>query len=115
MLGAANRAVTFFAQALRMTKLKIENPEILAYHALESIRHKTAQETMKLHFTCEVVVILGGNIVKSGDQYMTTPYEKGTKKSFGAQGRVITAALLHHLGVSGCLILSTRLIFAKLA
>jgi hypothetical protein len=82
MLGAANRAVTFFAQALRMTKLKIENPEILAYHALESIRHKTAQETMKLHFTCEVVVILGGNIVKSGDQYMTTPIRKRDEKKF---------------------------------
>ena len=62
---------------------------------------------MKPPFICEVVVVLGGNIVKSGDYYITTPYEKGTKKSFGAQGRVITAALLYHLGVSGCFILST--------
>jgi uncharacterized SAM-binding protein YcdF (DUF218 family) len=107
MLSAAKRAVTFFAQALRMTQLKIENPAILAHHALAYIHYKTTQGPMNPPFTCEVVVILGGNIVKSGDQFITTPYEKGTKKSFGAQGRVITAALLYHNGVSGCFILST--------
>lgn len=62
---------------------------------------------MKPPFTCEVLVVLGGNIVKSGDHYITTPYDKGIKKSFGAQGRVITAAFLYHLGVSDRLILST--------
>jgi uncharacterized SAM-binding protein YcdF (DUF218 family) len=107
MLSAAKRAVTFFAQTLRMTKLKIENPAILAHLALEYIHHKSTQGIMKPPFTCEVVVILGGNIVKSGDRYITTPYEKGTKKSCGAQGRVITAAFLYHSGVSECLILST--------
>ncbi len=38
---------------------------------------------------------------------MTTPYTSGAKKSFGAQGRVLTATLLYHLGVSDCLLLST--------
>jgi len=90
-----------------MTKLKIENPAILAHLALEYIHHNTTQRPIKPPFICEVIVILGGNIVKSGDQYITTPYERGTKKSFGAQGRVITAAFLYHLGVSECLILST--------
>jgi uncharacterized SAM-binding protein YcdF (DUF218 family) len=90
-----------------MTKLKIENPAILAHHVLEYIYYKTTRGTMKPPFACEVVVILGGNIVKSGDWYITTPYEKGAKKSFGAQGRVITAALLYHLGVSDCFLLST--------
>lgn len=90
-----------------MTKLKIENPALLAHHTQAYIRKKTTEGTRKPPFTCEVVVVLGGNIVKSGDHYITTPYEKGTKKSFGAQGRVIAAALLYHLGVSDCLILST--------
>jgi uncharacterized SAM-binding protein YcdF (DUF218 family) len=90
-----------------MTKLKIENPAILAHHALEYIHYTRTQGPLKPPFTCEVVVILGGNIVQSGDRYITTPYEKGMKKSFGAQGRVIAAALLYHLGVSDSLILST--------
>jgi len=87
--------------------LKIENPALLTHYAQAYIRKKTTEGTMKPPFTCEVVVVLGGNIVKSGDRYITTSYEKGTKKSFGAQGRVITSAFLYHLGVSDCLILST--------
>src|SRR5260370_8305768 len=90
-----------------MVKLKIENPILLAQQVQEYLSQKIAEETMHPPFTCEVVVVLGGNIVKSADWYITTPYEKGTKKSFGAQGRVITAALLYHLGVSDCLLLST--------
>ncbi len=90
-----------------MTKLKIENPAILAHHAQAYICKKTTEGTIKPPFTCDVIIVLGGNILKSGDCYTTTPYEKGTKKSFGAQGRVITAAFLYHLGVTDCLILST--------
>lgn len=90
-----------------MVKLKIENPILLAQQVQEYLAQKISQETLQPPFTCEVVVVLGGNIVKSADRYITTPYEKGTKKSFGAQGRVITAALLYHLGVSDCLLLST--------
>ncbi len=96
-----------FVQAVRTTNLTIENPALLAHHAQAYIRKKTTEGTMKPPFTCEVVVVLGGNIVKSGDRYITTSYERGTKKSFGAQGRVITSAFLYHLGVSDCLILST--------
>ena len=90
-----------------MTKLKIENPTLLAQHVHVYIAQKITQETLQPPFRCEVVVVLGGNIIKSGDRYITTPYEKGTKKSFGAQGRVIAATLLYHLGVSDCLLLST--------
>src|SRR6266699_681866 len=90
-----------------MVKLKIESPILLAQQVQEYLAQKISQETLQPPFMCEVVVVLGGNIVKSADRYITTPYEKGTKKSFGAQGRVITAALLYHLGVSDCLILST--------
>ncbi len=90
-----------------MTKLKIENPTLLAQHVQDYITQKITQETLQPPFRCEVVVVLGGNIIKSGDRFITTPYEKGTKKSFGAQGRVIAAALLYHLGVSDCLLLST--------
>src|SRR5712691_11618782 len=90
-----------------MTKLKIENPTLLAQHVQDYIAQKITQETLQPPFRCEVVVVLGGNIIKSGDRYFTTPYEKGTKKSFGAQGRVIAAALLYHLGVADCLLLST--------
>ena len=96
-----------FVQAVRTTDLKIENTTLLAHHAQAYIRKKTRDGTIKPPFTCEVVVVLGGNIVKSGDRYITTPYEKGTKKSFGAQGRVITSAFLYHLGASNCFILST--------
>src|SRR5256884_3267168 len=96
-----------FVQAVRPTNLTIENPALLAHHAQAYIRKKTTEGTMKPPFTCEVVVVLGGNIVKSGDRYITTSYERGTKKSFGAQGRVIASAFLYHLGVSDCLILST--------
>src|SRR6266566_376478 len=90
-----------------MVKLKIESPILLAQQVQEYLAQKISQETLQPPFMCEVVVVLGGNIVKSADRYITTPYEKGTKKSFGAQGRVITAALLYHLGVSDCLLLST--------
>jgi uncharacterized SAM-binding protein YcdF (DUF218 family) len=96
-----------FVQAVRTTDLKIENTTLLAHHAQAYIRKKNREGTITPPFTCEVVVVLGGNIVKSGDRYITTPYEKGTKKSFGAQGRVITSAFLYHLGVSNCFILST--------
>ena len=96
-----------FVQAVRTATLKIENPALLAHSAQAYIRKKTTEGTISPPFTCEVVVVLGGNIVKSGDRYITTPYEKGIKKSFGAQGRVITSAFLYHLGVSDCLILST--------
>ena len=96
-----------FVQAVHPTNLKIENPALLTHYAQAYIRKKTTEGTMKPPFICEVVVVLGGNIVKSGDRYITTPYQQGTKKSFGAQGRVITSAFLYHLGVSDCLILST--------
>src|SRR5438128_2383720 len=105
--AARIRPCMLFVQAVRPTNLKIENPALLAHYAQAYIRKKTTEGTMKPPFTCEVVVVLGGNIVKSGDRYITTSYEKGTKKSFGAQGRVITSAFLYHLGVSDCLILST--------
>ena len=74
-----------FVQAVRTTNLKIENPALLAHRAQAYIREKTIEGTMKPPFTCEVLVVLGGNIVKSGDRYITTSYEKGTKKSFGAR------------------------------
>ena len=90
-----------------MLKLNVEDPIFLAYHAQKYIAKQSTQEILPPPFTCEIVVVLGGNILKSGDRYMTTPYEKGTKKSFGAQGRVITAALLYHSGVSDCFLLST--------
>ena len=90
-----------------MVKLKIESPILLAQQVQEYLAQKISQETLQPPFMCEVVVVLGGNIVKSGAGFITTPYIKGTKKSFGAQGRVITAALLYHLGVSDCLLLST--------
>src|SRR5256885_16148520 len=94
-------------QAVRKTTLTIEDPALLAHHAQAYICKKNTEGTMKPPFTCEVIVVLGGNIVKSGDHYTTTPYEKGTKKSFVEQGRVIKSAYLYHLGVSDCLILST--------
>lgn len=90
-----------------MAKLNIEDPALLTQHAQEYIAQITTEGTRKPQFKCEVLIVLGGNIVKCGYRYITTPYQKGTKKSFGAQGRVITAALLYHLGVSDCLILST--------
>jgi len=90
-----------------MTKLKIENPTLLAQHVQDYIAQKITQETLQPPLSCEVVAVLGGNIIQSGDRYSTTPYEKGTKKSFGAQATVIAAALLYHLGVSDCLLLST--------
>ena len=93
--------------SVRMMKLKIESSALLAQHAQEYIHQLTLEGRGNPPFTCEALIVLGGNIVKSGERYSTTPYEKGTKKSFGAQGRVITAALLYHLGVSDCLLLST--------
>ncbi len=90
-----------------MAKLKLENPALLAQHAQDYIHHLTAEGKRNPPFRCDVVVVLGGNIVKSGVDYITTPYTKGTKKSFGAQGRVITAAFLYHQGVCNCIILST--------
>ena len=90
-----------------MSRLKLENPALLAQHAQDYIYHLTAEGKKNPPFTCDVVVVLGGNIVKSGMGYVTTPYTKGTKKSFGAQGRVITAAFLYHQGVCDCIILST--------
>jgi uncharacterized SAM-binding protein YcdF (DUF218 family) len=90
-----------------MARLKLENPALLAQHAQDYIHHLTAEGKRNPPFPCDVVVVLGGNIVKSGVGYITTPYTKGTKKSFGAQGRVITAAFLYHQGVCDCIILST--------
>lgn len=90
-----------------MAKQAIENPLLLAQHVQDYLAQKITRATTPPPYRCEVVVVLGGNIVKRGDRYISTPYEKGTKKSFGAQGRVIAAALLYHLGVSDCLLLST--------
>ena len=90
-----------------MTTLNIENPTLLAQHVQDYITQNNTKETLQPPFACEIIVVLGGNIIKSGDRFITTPYETGTKKSFGAQGRVIAAALLYHLGVSDCLLLST--------
>jgi uncharacterized SAM-binding protein YcdF (DUF218 family) len=90
-----------------MARLKLENPSLLAQHAQDYIHDLTAEGKRNPPFPCDVVVVLGGNIVKSGVGYITTPYIKGTKKSFGAQGRVITAAFLYHQGVCDCIILST--------
>ena len=90
-----------------MTLLKLENPALLAQHTQDSIHRLIAEGKRTLPFTCDIVVVLGGNIVKSAVGYITTPYTKGTKKSFGAQGRVITAAFLYHQGVCDCIILST--------
>ncbi len=95
----------FFFQG--MSRLKLENPALLAQHAQDYIYHLNAEGKKNPPFTCDVVVVLGGNIVKSGMGFITTPYTKGTKKSFGAQGRVITAAFLYHQGVCDCIILST--------
>lgn len=94
-------------QPVDMTKLNIEHPMLLAQHTQQYIRLHTIKGPCNPPFTCEALIVLGGNIVKSGDWYNTTSYEKGTKKSFGAQGRIIAAALLYHLGVSDCLVLST--------
>jgi uncharacterized SAM-binding protein YcdF (DUF218 family) len=94
-------------QAVDITKLNIEHPMLLAQHTRQYIHQYTVESTHNPPFTCEVLIVLGGNIVKSGAWYLTTSYEIGTKKSFGAQGRIIAAALLYHLGVSDCLILST--------
>jgi len=91
-----------------MTKLNIEHPMRLAQLTRHYILHlHTIKGAYEPPFTCEALIVLGGNIVKSGDRYITTSYEEGTKKSFGAQGRISAAALLYHLGVSDCLILST--------
>src|SRR6266581_5915494 len=90
-----------------METLKLENPALLAQHAQDYIHHLITEEKRKPPFRCDVVVVLGGNIVKNAAGYLTTPYTKGTKKSFGAQGRVITAAFLYHQGVCDCIILST--------
>jgi uncharacterized SAM-binding protein YcdF (DUF218 family) len=90
-----------------MTKLNIENPTLLAQYVQDYLVQNITRETVQPPFSCDVIVVLGGNIIKSGNRFITTPYEKGTKKSFGAQGRVIAAALLYHLGVSDCLLLST--------
>jgi hypothetical protein len=81
----------FFLQGMAM--LKLENPALLAQHAQDYLHHLTTEGKRNPPFRCDVVVVLGGNIVKSAVGYITTPYTKGTKKSFGAQGRVITAAL----------------------
>jgi len=90
-----------------METLKLENPALLAQHAQDYIHHLITGEKRKPPFRCDVVVVLGGNIVKSAAGYITTPYVQGTKKSFGAQGRVITAAFLYHQGVCNCMVLST--------
>ena len=107
--GCSQRCKTygeiFFFQG--MSRLKLENPALLAQHAQDYIYHLNAEGKKNPPFTCDVVVVLGGNIVKSGMGFITTPYTKGTKKSFGAQGRVITAAFLYHQGVCDCIILST--------
>jgi len=95
----------FFLQG--MARLKLENPALLAQHAQDYLHHLAAEMKGNSPFACDVVVVLGGNIVKSGVGYITTSYSKATKKSFGAQGRVITAAFLYHQGVCDCIILST--------
>jgi uncharacterized SAM-binding protein YcdF (DUF218 family) len=78
-----------------MARLKLENPALLAQHAQDYMHYLTVEGKGNPPFPCNVVVVLGGNIVKSGVGYVTTPYSKGTKKSFGAQG------------VCDCMILST--------
>jgi uncharacterized SAM-binding protein YcdF (DUF218 family) len=95
----------FFLQD--MARLKLENPALLAQQSQGYIHHLTAEGKRNPPFRCDILVVLGGNIVKSGAGFITTPYTKGTKKSFGAQGRVITAAFLYHQGVCDCIILST--------
>ena len=90
-----------------MARFKLENPALLAQHTQDYIRHLMAEGKRNPPFRCDVLVVLGGNIVKSDAGFITTPYTKGTKKSFGAQGRVITAAFLYHQGVCDCIILST--------
>jgi uncharacterized SAM-binding protein YcdF (DUF218 family) len=94
-------------QAVEKAKLNIEHPMLLAQLTKQYIHLHTIKGRFNAPFTCDALIVLGGNIVKSGDCYITTSYEKGTKKSFGAQGRISAAALLYHLGVSDCLILST--------
>ncbi len=94
-------------QPVDMMKLNIEHVTLLAQHTQQYIHQHTVERICNPPFTCEVLIVLGGNIIKSEGWYITTSYEKGTKKSFGAQGRIIAAALLYHLGVSDCLILST--------
>src|SRR6266849_923526 len=70
-------------QLVDMTKLNIEHPTLLAQHTQQYIHQHTTEGICNPPFTCEVLIVLGGNIVKSGDWYITTPYEEGTKKSFG--------------------------------
>jgi uncharacterized SAM-binding protein YcdF (DUF218 family) len=90
-----------------MAPLQLENPALLAQRTQDYLHHLSAEGKRKPPFRCDVLVVLGGNIVKSGAEFITTPYIKGTKKSFGAQGRVITAAFLYYQGVCDCIILST--------
>jgi DUF218 domain len=90
-----------------MARLKIENSALLAQHTQVYLHHLTAEGKRNPPFRYDVLLVLGGNIIKRGVDFITTPYSKGTKKSFGAQGRVITTALLYHQGVCDRIILST--------
>ncbi len=54
-----------------------------------------------------MVVVLGGNIRLVNGDYVSTPYEEGTEKSFGGCGRVITAAMFYHWGIAHHFIVST--------
>lgn len=99
-------------QAVDMTKLNIEHPMLLAQHTQQYIHLHIIKGTCNPPFTCEVLIVLGGNIVKSGDWYITTSNENGTKKSFGAQGR-INAALLAIGVLETCLHLEELLPFSS--
>ena len=81
-------------QLVDMTKLSIEHPTLLAQHTQQYIHQYTVEGACNPPFTCEVLIVLGGNIVKSGDWYLTTSYEQGTKKSFGAQGNHCSRTLV---------------------
>jgi|SRR5579885_1887646 len=93
-----------------MPKFEIANYNILEHHAKAEMGELKGKE--KPPFKCDALIVLGGNIIdrNGSGSYSTTSYdpdEGEIKKSFSAQGRVIAAALLYHLGVSNCIIVST--------
>jgi uncharacterized SAM-binding protein YcdF (DUF218 family) len=87
--------------------LEIEKPDVLKESATQLMRQLQIQRRQEPPYSVDAIVVLGGNIVRHEGNYITTPYGEKTKKSDGAQGRVIAAAILYHLGISDCLIVSS--------
>lgn len=72
-----------------------------------AVRPQAREAKSKRGYRFDVVVVLGGNIRLVNGVYVSTPYEEGTEKSFGARGRVVTATMFYHWGFAQRFIVST--------